>query len=92
MTAATWLFREHGYAATTIGELTRAMETKPGSLYAAFGDKKSLFKEVVHVYGRSPPVRSSASPWKRSRQRATRSAASFARRRPSTPTPPEARD
>lgn len=30
------------------------MGIKPGSLYAAFGDKKSLFEEVVHAYGRSP--------------------------------------
>ncbi|MEU7740346.1 MULTISPECIES: TetR/AcrR family transcriptional regulator [unclassified Nonomuraea] len=54
LAAATRLFWEHGYEATTIGELTRAMDIKPGSLYAAFGDKKSLFKEVVHAYGRSP--------------------------------------
>jgi AcrR family transcriptional regulator len=52
--AATRLFWEHGYEATSIAELTRAMDIKPGSLYAAFGDKKSLFKEVVHTYGRSP--------------------------------------
>ncbi|MCA2223084.1 TetR/AcrR family transcriptional regulator [Nonomuraea aurantiaca] len=54
LAAATRLFWEHGYEATTIGELTRAMDIKPGSLYAAFGDKKSLFKEVVHAYGLSP--------------------------------------
>ncbi|MFF2331668.1 MULTISPECIES: TetR/AcrR family transcriptional regulator [unclassified Streptomyces] len=54
LTAATRLFWEHGYEATSIGELTRAMDIKPGSLYAAFGDKKSLFKEVVHAYGLSP--------------------------------------
>jgi len=54
LAAATRLFWEHGYEATSIGELTRAMGIKPGSLYAAFGDKKSLFEEVVHAYGRSP--------------------------------------
>ncbi|MCP2326983.1 AcrR family transcriptional regulator [Hamadaea flava] len=54
LTAATLLFWEHGYEATSIGELTHAMGIKPGSLYAAFGDKKSLFKEVVRSYGRSP--------------------------------------
>ncbi|SCF15469.1 transcriptional regulator, TetR family [Micromonospora marina] len=54
LAAATRLFWEHGYEATSIGELTRAMGIKPGSLYAAFGDKKTLFKEVVHTYGRSP--------------------------------------
>jgi AcrR family transcriptional regulator len=54
LTAATLLFWERGYEATSIGELTEAMGIRPGSLYAAFGDKKSLFKEVVHSYGRSP--------------------------------------
>ncbi|MFC1406853.1 MULTISPECIES: TetR/AcrR family transcriptional regulator [Streptacidiphilus] len=52
--AATRLFWEHGYEATSVGELTRAMGIRPGSLYSAFGDKKSLFKEVVQAYGRSP--------------------------------------
>ncbi|WP_232384123.1 TetR/AcrR family transcriptional regulator [Actinomadura violacea] len=54
LTAATRLFWEHGYEATSIGELTRVMGIRPGSLYAAFGDKKSLFKEVVDAYGRTP--------------------------------------
>ncbi|MFD0687731.1 TetR/AcrR family transcriptional regulator [Actinomadura fibrosa] len=54
LTAATRLFWEHGYEATSIGELTQAMGIRPGSLYAAFGDKRSLFKEVVQAYGRSP--------------------------------------
>ncbi|MBP2049884.1 AcrR family transcriptional regulator [Streptomyces griseochromogenes] len=52
--AATRLFWERGYEATSIGELTAAMGIRPGSLYAAFGDKKSLFQEVVRSYGRSP--------------------------------------
>ena len=51
---ATRLFWERGYEATSVGELTEAMNIRPGSLYAAFGDKKSLFKEVVETYGRSP--------------------------------------
>ncbi|GAA4614756.1 TetR/AcrR family transcriptional regulator [Actinoallomurus liliacearum] len=54
LAAATRLFWEHGYEATSIGELTKAMGMRPGSLYAAFGDKKGLFKEVVRTYGRSP--------------------------------------
>lgn len=52
--AATLLFWERGYEATSIGELTGAMGIRPGSLYAAFGDKMTLFKEVVEHYGRSP--------------------------------------
>lgn len=54
LAAATRLFWERGYEATSVSELTEAMGIKPGSLYAAFGDKKSLFKEVVRSYGRSP--------------------------------------
>lgn len=48
------LFWERGYEATSVSELTEAMGIRPGSLYAAFGDKGSLFKEVVRAYGRSP--------------------------------------
>ncbi|WP_242883324.1 TetR/AcrR family transcriptional regulator [Actinomadura litoris] len=51
---ATRLFWERGYEATSVGELTAAMGIRPGSLYAAFGDKKSLFKEVVLAYGDCP--------------------------------------
>lgn len=51
---ATRLFWERGYEATSVGELTEAMGIRPASLYAAFGDKMSLFKEVVYDYGRSP--------------------------------------
>ncbi|MFI7445111.1 TetR/AcrR family transcriptional regulator [Nonomuraea indica] len=51
---ATRLFWERGYEATSVGELTEAMGIRPGSLYAAFGDKKALFREVVETYGRSP--------------------------------------
>ncbi|GAA1608529.1 TetR/AcrR family transcriptional regulator [Nonomuraea maheshkhaliensis] len=54
LAAATRLFWERGYEATSLNELTEAMGIRPGSLYAAFGDKKALFKEVVHAYTRSP--------------------------------------
>ncbi|MFD5564022.1 TetR/AcrR family transcriptional regulator [Kitasatospora griseola] len=54
LTAATRLFWERGYQATSVGELTGAMGIKPGSLYAAFGDKESLFREVVRAYQQSP--------------------------------------
>jgi AcrR family transcriptional regulator len=52
--AAIRLFWERGFEATSLGELTVAMGIRPGSLYAAFGDKKALFREAVEVYGRSP--------------------------------------
>lgn len=54
LAAATRLFWENGYEATSINDLTREMNMRPGSLYAAFGDKRSLFHEVVEAYGRSP--------------------------------------
>ncbi|MFI9719206.1 TetR/AcrR family transcriptional regulator [Streptomyces sp. NPDC052396] len=44
-------FWEHGYEATSIADLTRAMGIGAPSLYAAFGDKRSLFAEVVEEYG-----------------------------------------
>ena len=44
-------FWEHGYEATSVSDLTRVMDIGVPSLYAAFGDKRSLFDEVVRVYG-----------------------------------------
>ncbi len=44
-------FWENGYEATSVSDLTRAMDIGAPSLYAAFGDKRSLFEEVVQVYG-----------------------------------------
>ncbi|MGK5693520.1 TetR/AcrR family transcriptional regulator [Streptomyces sp. URMC 128] len=44
-------FWEHGYEATSVSDLTRVMDIGAPSLYAAFGDKQSLFEEVVQVYG-----------------------------------------
>ncbi|WP_181796065.1 TetR/AcrR family transcriptional regulator [Streptomyces sp. WELS2] len=43
-------FWQHGYEATSVSDLTRVMGIGAPSLYAAFGDKQSLFDEVVRVY------------------------------------------
>ncbi|MEU3526078.1 TetR/AcrR family transcriptional regulator [Streptomyces sp. NPDC038707] len=43
-------FWERGYEATSVSDLTRVMGIGAPSLYAAFGDKQSLFDEVVRVY------------------------------------------
>ncbi|MET7702915.1 TetR/AcrR family transcriptional regulator [Streptomyces sp. NPDC005485] len=45
-------FWEHGYEATSVSDLTRVMGIGAPSLYAAFGDKQSLFEEAVNSYGR----------------------------------------
>lgn len=44
------LFQRHGYEGTSIAELTRAIGISAPSLYNAFGDKESLFKEAVEHY------------------------------------------
>ncbi|MEU0332615.1 TetR/AcrR family transcriptional regulator [Streptomyces sp. NPDC006193] len=44
-------FWRHGYEATSVSDLTRVMGIGAPSLYAAFGDKRTLFDEVVRVYG-----------------------------------------
>ncbi|WP_137993427.1 TetR/AcrR family transcriptional regulator [Streptomyces vilmorinianum] len=49
---ATMAFWKHGYETTSVADLTRAMGIGAPSLYAAFGDKKALFAEVVEVYAR----------------------------------------
>ncbi|NUR43832.1 MAG: TetR/AcrR family transcriptional regulator [Streptomyces sp.] len=45
-------FWEHGYEATSVSDLTRVMGIGAPSLYAAFGDKRALFEEVVLEYGK----------------------------------------
>lgn len=52
--AATRLFWERGYEATSISDLTEAMGIRSGSLYAAFGDKPTLFREALAAYVESP--------------------------------------
>ena len=47
---ATTVFWERGYGKTSVGDLVTATGLQPGSLYAAFGNKKGLFLEVIDRY------------------------------------------
>ncbi len=52
ITRATTVFWERGYGKTSVGDLVSATGLQPGSLYAAFGNKKGLFLEVIDHYNR----------------------------------------
>jgi AcrR family transcriptional regulator len=45
------LFWERGYEGTSLSDLARAMGIASASIYACFGDKESLFREAVMLYG-----------------------------------------
>lgn len=49
---AMMLFNEKGYAACSVQNLLDAMGLNRGSLYAAFGDKHTLFLETLDLYER----------------------------------------
>ena len=44
------VFWEKGYEATSVNDLTEAMDINPPSLYSAFGDKERLFLEAIERY------------------------------------------
>ena len=52
------LFWRHGYEATSLSDLTRALGVTAPSIYSAFGNKKGLFLEAVDLYlsGESSPI------------------------------------
>lgn len=48
------LFWARGYEQTSISDLTEELGIAPPSLYAAFGDKRTLFEEAVARYEADP--------------------------------------
>src|SRR5579884_3740938 len=52
--AALLLFWRHGYEGTSLAALTRAMRINGPSLYAAFGNKESLFRKALDRYIQGP--------------------------------------
>jgi TetR/AcrR family transcriptional repressor of nem operon len=48
--AATDMFWQHGYAATSMQRLGKEADVLPGSLHAAFGDKHTLFVRALERY------------------------------------------
>jgi AcrR family transcriptional regulator len=54
------VFWERGYEGTSLSDLTKAMGIASASIYACFGNKQSLFREVMALYGTiagAPPRR-----------------------------------
>jgi AcrR family transcriptional regulator len=52
--AAMKVFWQKGYDSTSISDLTKAMGINPPSLYAAFGNKESLFFKILERYSEGP--------------------------------------
>ena len=48
------LFWRHGYEGVSIADLTQAMGINAPSLYAAFGNKAALYREVLALYRNRP--------------------------------------
>jgi AcrR family transcriptional regulator len=44
------VFWKHGYEATSISDLTAALNITPPSLYTAFGSKEAIFLEAIELY------------------------------------------
>lgn len=44
------VFWKHGWAGTSLKDLEAALDTRPGSFYAAFGSKEALYKLALQQY------------------------------------------
>ena len=59
LAAALRLFWTKGYDGASLTDLTEAMGITRPSLYAAFGNKESLFRKALDLYEREKP----GAPW-----------------------------
>ncbi|WP_309398257.1 TetR/AcrR family transcriptional regulator [Cerasicoccus maritimus] len=50
LSAATAVFKAHGFEGASMSELTAAMGIGKKSLYDTFGNKRALFQQCVHAY------------------------------------------
>lgn len=48
--AALEAFWEHGFESTSVQDLCRAMQMRPGSVYSAFGNKRDVFTAALRRY------------------------------------------
>ncbi|MBO1517557.1 TetR/AcrR family transcriptional regulator [Psychrobacter halodurans] len=46
------LFWQKGFHATSLKDIEKALDMRPGSIYAAFGSKDGLFQEALDYYAR----------------------------------------
>ena len=46
------LFWQKGFHATSLKDIEQALDMRPGSIYAAFGNKDGLFQEALEYYAR----------------------------------------
>src|SRR5437660_10983180 len=54
MDAALQVFWRKGYEGASLSDLTQAMGINRPSLYAAFGDKETLFRKALDSYAEGP--------------------------------------
>ena len=47
---AVTLFWEKGFHATSLKDIEHALDMRPGSIYAAFGNKESLYSQALDLY------------------------------------------
>src|SRR3954452_12779539 len=54
-------FWDHGYAATSLDDISAATGMNRPSLYAAFGDKQAIYLKAIEHYRAGPAVKKALS-------------------------------